>query len=156
MTLVQSVRGNFVNALIAILIRSRVLMSLQQNVTIVQRASCFRCESGPFFFLLNGPRQRASMILPPHPMWTAGSRELRRGRLHSDGFVTNSQSEASDLWHSVPSGLVREWLDLWHKLRWGRGAWQIPEDFWYEGMLSILCNVPPCRSELHLARGKLS
>lgn len=104
----------------SLLVRSCVPTVLQQNMTIVQRASCFRWETHSFLCVWMAPRQRDDPSSPP--MWTAGGGELRRGGLHGKGFVIDSQSPDGEgiqgqwpvaLAASVSPASVREWLDGW-------------------------------------------
>lgn len=97
------------------------------------------------------------------PMWTAGG-EARRSGLHADVFVTESQSgaespphdrprggesEANDLWRSLPESLQRLWendrtdglvthsqMTGWRQ-EGGGVACGIPGDGWCRGMQRI-------------------
>lgn len=124
--------------ILSILIRCRVLTSLQQNVTIVQRASYFRCESGSFFsFFSVSEWPKAESPNEPSSLSYVNSwgRRAEAGpRCHCNGLVIDSQSEGER--HDrrgnprpvtpgtrylcvfrVCEGMTG-WMDLWHKLRW--------------------------------------
>ena len=132
----------------------------QQNVTIVTRELLASAERQTLFFFLcvwMAWRQRATMspLLPSHVnSWGRG--EARRGGLHADVFVTErcseppdgpGDSEASDLWRSLPESLQRLWENDWtdglvtHSQmtgwQWGGGGCMSKYDGWYGGMQRI-------------------
>lgn len=78
-----------------LLIRSRVPAVLQQNMTIVQRASRFRSGSGGSL-CLSGPGQGATALPPPVPCEQLG---VEIAGSQSPGGVGGA-FRASDLWHS--------------------------------------------------------
>lgn len=91
-----------------------------------------------FSLCLNGPGQRTPMILPPDtppfPCEQLGGGELRRGCLHGDGLVIDSQSGSREPWQAgnprpmtcgarclCVSGVCERmsgWMNLWHTVRW--------------------------------------
>ena len=135
----------------------------QQNVTIVTRELLASAERQTLFFFplrLNGLEAEShDEPSTPFPCEQLGARrgEARRGGLHADVFVTErcseppdgpGDSEASDLWRSLPESLQRLWENDWtdglvtHSQmtgwQWGRGLHvQIPGDGWYGGMQRI-------------------
>lgn len=103
----------------SLLVRSCVPTVLQQNMTIVQRDSCFRWETHSFLCVWMAPGQRATMILPPLPCEQLGAESwgaaafMVRGLSLTRRALTGRESKANDLWSSLLVCLQHLWENDW-------------------------------------------
>lgn len=145
----------------ALLVRSRVLTVLQQNMTIVHRASCFRWETDSFLWLwmARGREPWWSFLLSHVNSWGRRAEARPPSPWRVRHWVTEQRAHQTPhdrrgiqgqwpvvLAASVSPTSVRRWLDGWicdtkSDDRVRGGACQIPGDAWYEGMQSIWCDV---------------